>query len=661
MKKEVIKPLAGMLLLLLWSIRYPNAQAQPALIPQPQQIEWTKESFQIHAGYSIRLDPELNQLAEQAKAFLQEKGGTFSPKSTRQITVKLGKVEAPLYPEEAYRLLVDSERIELVANTPHGIFNGLQTLRQLVRESEAVPGCRITDYPAFAWRGLMHDVGRNFQSLPFLKKQIEFMALYKLNIFHLHLTEDVAWRLESKRHPELTRPETMTRDAGQYYTQLELQELIDFCRARYITLVPELDMPGHSAAFRRATGVEMQSVEGMKIVKGVLEEFCQTFDLKYLHLGGDEVKITNTAFLPEMAALVEKHGKKVIGWYPGGNLPKTAIRQLWMGSARPTKGIPSVDSRYLYLNHHDPFESVVEIFNHKTCSVSTGDADHLGGIICVWNDRRVASQEAILRQNPVYPALLAWSERAWRGGGQVRETTRIGTSGSEEFGNFQEFEHRLLDHKKLYFQDKPFPYVRQSNIRWRITEPYDNGGDLARTFTPELTDDWSEIRTSEVVGATVYLRHWWFPEPTGWLEKPVANSTVYARARVWSDAERDAGLWVGFNNLSRSPATDSPPPGAWDNRMSKVWLNGTLIEPPRWARAGQKGHAEIPLVDEGYEYRAPIRVRLQRGWGWNRILVKAPVGGFRSDWQNPVKWMFTAVLVEEDGENMKAMEVKYEE
>ena len=93
--------------------------------------------------------------------------------------------------------------------------------------------------------------------------------------------------------------------------------------------------------------------------------------------------------------------------------------------------------------------------------------------------------------------------------------------------------------------------------------------------------------------------------------------------------------------------------------MSKIWLNGTLIEPYPFARAGQKGHAEVPLVDEGYEYREPTRVRLKQGW--NQLLVKAPVGSFKSEWQNPVKWMFTAVLVEADGENMKALDVKYEE
>jgi hexosaminidase len=117
--------------------------------------------------------------------------------------------------------------------------------------------------------GYMIDVGRNFQSVGLLKQQIEAMAHVKLNIFHLHLTEDIAWRVESKRYPQLTAPEHMLRDKGEYYAEAELKELIRFCKERYITLVPEIDMPGHSAAFTRAMKTDMQSEEGLKIVKNI--------------------------------------------------------------------------------------------------------------------------------------------------------------------------------------------------------------------------------------------------------------------------------------------------------------------------------------------------------------------------------------------------------
>ena len=261
----------------------------------------------------------------------------------------------------------------LTANTPQGIYNGIQTLLQLMRDNVFVDAAEITDWPAFAWRGFMVDVGRNYQSMKLLKQQIDVMAAYKLNVFHFHPTEDIAWRLQSKLYPQLTKPEFMLRDKGEYYTESDLKELISYCKERYITLIPEIDMPGHSAAFKRAMGVDMQSDAGLEIVKNIIKEFCATYDVPYLHLGADEVKITNQRFLPEVIALTESLGKKVIGWEPGGNFSDGVIRQLWMEGATKVsknKNIKYVDSRHLYLNHMDPLESVVTIFNRQICNLT---------------------------------------------------------------------------------------------------------------------------------------------------------------------------------------------------------------------------------------------------------------------------------------------------
>ncbi|HRO70346.1 MAG TPA: beta-N-acetylhexosaminidase, partial [Chitinophagaceae bacterium] len=150
--------------------------------------------------------------------------------------------------------------------------------------------------------------------------------------------------------------------------------------------------------------------------------------------------------------------------------------------------------------------------------------------------------------------------------------------------------------------------------------------------------------TTFATGGTIIWRHWWAPLIKGVLETPKENSTWYASTLIWSDEEKTGNFWIGFNNLSRSPATDSPKPGTWDNHQSKVWVNGKSIEPPRWKRGGQKGHSEIPLVDEGYEFREPTRITLKKGW--NEVLIKSPIGSFKGkDWQNPEKWMFTFVPV----------------
>jgi hypothetical protein len=131
----------------------------------------------------------------------------------------------------------------------------------------------------------------------------------------------------------------------------------------------------------------------------------------------------------------------------------------------------------------------------------------------------------------------------------------------------------------------------------------------------------------------------------GAVPSPTDQTTVYAYTKFWSDADRPGRFWIGFNDLSRSYATDPPPLGAWDARGSAVWLNGTPVPPPAWARAGEKGHPEIPLVDEGYSYRTPMALDLKKGW--NHVWLRLPARAFRvRDGGNPEKWMFTFVEVD---------------
>jgi hypothetical protein len=293
----------------------------------------------------------------------------------------------------------------------------------------------------------------------------------------------------------------------------------------------------------------------------------------------------------------------------------------------------------------DPEESVVSIFERQLCDTTHGNVNKLGGEICLWNDRRVANENDLLRMNPVYPSLLAFAERAWRGGGFSRVVVNI-RKDSERIIAFKEFENRLINHKHWYFEKLPFPYVRQSDLHWKLFGPFENNGDLKKTFWPEnknvsLNDS---IANKTVTGATIYLRHWWYPQLTSWLNDPKENTTWYACTKMWKDRDTTGFMWIGFNNFSRSTATDDPKEGTWDNRQSEIWLNGNLIAPPQWKNAEMKGNSETPLIDEGYEYRQPTKVHFKKGW--NTILVKLPVKSFKGkDWQNPVKWMFTAVSV----------------
>ncbi|MGZ5255569.1 MAG: glycoside hydrolase family 20 zincin-like fold domain-containing protein, partial [Flavitalea sp.] len=210
---------------LLWkNILYPfifDLQSKPSLIPLPQKIQYTKDQFPLTACRAITInDPSLSKEQEWLQKEMESKGLMVSTTSgvgdnEHQIQLQLGKLSVPQNEKEAYQIKVNNRRIQVIANTSHGIFNGLQTLLQLMRDNVFVEGCEITDWPAFEWRGYMIDVGRNYMSMDLLKQQIDVMSRYKYNIFHFHFTEDIAWRLAIKQYPQLTAPENMLRDKGQ--------------------------------------------------------------------------------------------------------------------------------------------------------------------------------------------------------------------------------------------------------------------------------------------------------------------------------------------------------------------------------------------------------------------------------------------------------------
>ncbi len=636
---------------LLWKhLVYPfvyDLLPKPSILPLPQQLKWGEGYFPLFNCKSILV----KNVAFKGEAYKLQNLLAAKGLSADIVSIQIAAdpvIELRFDPlqkgEEMYKLEVTANRITVSGSTAHGIFNGIQTLDQLMRDGSFVDACEIKDWPAFSWRGYMVDAARNYQSIQLLKQQIEIMSKYKLNIFHFHITEDIAWRLAVKQYPQLTAPESMLRNKGLYYSEADMNELIRFCKERYITLIPEIDMPGHSAAFTRAMKTDMQSDSGMVIVKNILKEFCATYDLPYIHMGGDEVKISNKNFLPEMIMLLHQLGKQTIGWSPGGNIDDQTIRQLWMSDLGDKDStIQSfIDSRHLYINHMDPLESVVTIFNRMIGDQEKETTKMKGAILCLWPDRRVEHEDDVLKMNPVYPAMLAFAERTWKGGGTKGWVAGIGEPGSQSAKQFTQFENRLLDQEQYNFKQFSFPYAKQSDLIWNLYGPYKNNGELSKQFEPEKKNFDESKPSFKTVGGTIILRHWWAPLIKGAIVNPEENTTWYAVTKIWSNEDAVKECWIGFNNLSRSPATDSPPVNEWDTKQSKVWVNGILISSPEWKRGGQKGNAEIPLVDEGYEYRAGTKIQLKKGW--NTVLIKAPVGSFKGkDWQNPVKWMFSFV------------------
>ena len=608
-------------------------------------------------------------LQQEWEAFIAEMGGIVSPKATAVIEVKLlpSLPEIPMNRDEAYRLNVTRKRITVEAVTERGVYWAMQTLRQLAEKKNSkiqIQGAEIVDWPAFRVRGFMQDVGRSYISLEELKREIAVLAKFTINVFHWHLTENQSWRLESKIFPMLNDSANTTRMPGKYYTLEEAKELVAFCKEHHMTLIPEIDMPGHSAAFIRTFRHDMQSPEGMKILKLLLDEVCETFDVPYLHIGTDEVQFTNPRFVPEMVSYVRSKGKKVISWNPGWHYKPGEIdmTQLWSYRGKAQEGIPAIDSRFHYLNHFDTFGDIVALYNSRIYNKEQGSDDLAGTILAIWNDRLIDSEWDMIVENNFYPNMLAVAERAWKGGGTEyfdKNGTILLTDGqSELFKNFADFERRLLWHKEHTFAGYPFAYVRQTNVKWNITDAFPNGGDLTKTFPPEesLRDSYTyEGKTYNVrpaIGAGIYLRHVWGTFVPGFYKEPEENHTAYAYTYVYSPKEQTAGLWVEFQNYSRSEADLPPLQGKWDYKESRIWINEQEVLPPVWTATHRTKSNEITLGNENCVVRPPLEVRLQKGW--NKVFIKLPVGKFTSPEVRLVKWMFTAVFVTPDGQ--KALE-----
>ena len=583
-------------------------------------------------------------------------------KSSDELTVEekyVSQIEGAKYQEEAYHLTVTGKRIILEATTPKGMYWGKQTLEQLKytkNKKTYLPQCEITDWPAFRIRGFMHDVGRSYIPVEELKREISLLSRYKINVFHWHLTENQAWRLESKRYPELNAPENMEREKGKFYTLEEARQLVEFCKQHQVLLIPEIDMPGHSAAFERTFKTDMQSEKGTQILKDIIDEVCATFDVPYLHIGTDEVQFTNPDFVPMMVKYIRDKGKKVISYNPGWNYKPGEIdmMQLWSYRGKAQKGIPAIDCRYHYANHFDTYADLVAMFNSRIYNQPEGSDDLAGCIIAFWNDRYIDNTSQLLAENNFYPYMLTLAERAWRGGGNCYfdgKGTLLWEDEPEQLAAFKEFEDRLLWQKNTWLKEVPFPYVRQTQSEWQITDAFPNGGDLNKVFPPEEKEDsvyqyeGKTYKTRKIIGNGIYLRHVWGTLVPGFYANPQENHTAYATRWIYSPKERKTKLALEFQNYSRSESDLAPRQGTWDYKCSRAWLNGQEIMPPVWKNTNTERSNEITLKNENHMSRPAIDITLKKGW--NKLMLKLPVGKFSSKETRLVKWMFTAALVDE--------------
>jgi len=394
-----------------------HAKSQTNIIPQPVSITLNDDFFVIDNNTTIKYpasNEELKALGDYLSNHIQHVSGyklSSNKKANKIISFSL--VKANDLGDEGYRLNVTPLEISLKANTKAGLFYGLQSLIQClpaIRTNEPlqVSSMDIVDYPRFSWRGMMLDVSRHFYSVDAIKEFIDLLALYKMNVFHWHLTDNEGWRLEIKKYPKLTSIGAWRNEIpgsiiykldstykvpltgkpyryGGFYTQEQAKEVVAYAKSKNITVIPEIEMPGHSGAaltaYPQFSCFQHQQetpnstlwngvVDPMKInlnycagndsaflfLEDVLMEVMKIFPSEYIHIGGDEVEKTywencpkcqqrikdeglndekelQSYFIHRMEKFLLAHNKKLLGWdeiLEGGLAPSATVMS-WRG------------------------------------------------------------------------------------------------------------------------------------------------------------------------------------------------------------------------------------------------------------------------------------------------------------------------------------------
>ena len=644
-------------------------------MPTPKEVR-SDGQVSFKTGRNVRLsDPTKSK---ELLRFMDESGLNETESGEAVISVSIKDVDRlydyPLYgfPAEGYKLKISADTILIEAPDQMGVTRAAQTLSQLAEGCDGkIDGVEITDWPAFKLRGFMHDVGRSFLPIEELKREIDLLSRFKVNTFHWHLTDNTGWRMEIKAFDQLTGDKSIIRYPGEYYTQAEAKELQDYAAERGVTIIPEIDMPGHSGPFERSMGYSMQSDEGKDALKIVLNEVVEVFDKSpYIHIGGDEIGFKDD-YLIEMIDYVHSLGKKVVIWNQYNMPPKPVNPEVipcdmttnWATIGRLSRGVPNVDMRYNYTNHFDVFADVVGIYKSSIFGQERGDEDVAGTISAAWNDTKVPTHSDIVKQNNIYANILASAERAWKGGGKqyIEDGGTTLPLEGDEYEEFADWERRFLHHKATTLAETAdlIPYVRQTDVVWNLTDQIPNGGDpdiellperfLSAEMMPEsFYIDGNIYGVNKVRGAGVYLRHIWHPIVKGYYEEPEDSVTAYAWTYVYSPVDQDAGALIEFYTYSRSGDEKGPKEGQWDRRGSKIWLNGMEISAPLWQQPDaeiKQDHTENGLTNENMTNRPPVAIHLNKGW--NKVFMKLPHannGGTKRD-----KWQFTFVITDADG------------
>jgi hexosaminidase len=298
-----------------------GALGQPALIPMPASTTWHDGAFQMTAATVV----QGGGAAAPTAAYLSRALGLRHARGGAS-RIRLLLVSDKAVPgEEAYRLRVTGKEVRIEASDSRGLFYGAQTLRQLVEAtpsgSREIPAVDIRDAPRFRWRGLLIDVSRHFFGKPTLLRMIDEMAAYKLNVLHLHLTDDPGWRLEIPGYPKLTGVGALGDATGensgvrQFFSAEDIREIVAYAAERHIMVVPEIEMPGHAGAAARAYPELFDGgtfnpgkPQAYDFIRAVLTEVSRLFPAPYIHFGGDEVPDTSWKDAADVTRLKAEQG-----------------------------------------------------------------------------------------------------------------------------------------------------------------------------------------------------------------------------------------------------------------------------------------------------------------------------------------------------------------
>lgn len=476
--RSCIALLAVGTLLVACSDPAPTVLTQLSLIPKPLQITDAAGYFELTKQSAIQLEnpnEELSRLGEYVGTILRPAMGFTLPVASGETTQE-GRIVLRLLSEpdtalaqEGYRIQIEPTRVTLSANTTAGIFWAIQTLRQTLpaaierssvqSEKWRIAAGTIQDAPTYAYRGAMLDVARHFFSVEDVKHYIDQIAAYKLNVMHLHLSDDQGWRIEIKSWPNLTELGSRSEvgdGPGGFYTQAQYSDIVRYAQERYVTIIPEIDTPGHTnsalAAYPELNcdgkarelyrGIEVgfstlctSSETTYRFVDDVVRELAALTPGPYIHIGGDESHVTPMKdyipFINRVQDIVRKHGKQMIGWdeVTNASLHPTSVAQYWakaeyaqsaakqkakliMSPAKKTYLDMQYDSTTAYGLHWAAYIEVDSAYMWDPATMVEGvtQADILGVEAPLWSETISKRSEL---EYMAFPRVLGHAEIGW--------------------------------------------------------------------------------------------------------------------------------------------------------------------------------------------------------------------------------------------------------